>query len=56
MHTRILSNRERLIIKQFLEANEKPQGFRMLKTRIKQSHERIREDFELIQKVFEKIQ
>jgi len=54
MHKAILSDRERLIIRHFLKAGEKLQGFRMLKLRIKQRHKRIVEDFELIQEIFEK--
>lgn len=54
MHKAILSDKERLILKHFLETSEKLQGFRMLKLRIKRNHKRIVEDFELIRKVFEK--
>ena len=56
MHKAILSDKERMIIKHFLESSKKLQGFRMLKVRIKRNHKRIVEDFELIQKVFEKFQ
>ena len=56
MHKAILSDRERMIIRNFLENSKKLQGFRMLKVRIKRNHRRIVEDFELIQKVFEKFQ
>jgi len=54
MHKAILSDKERSIIRHFLETAEKLQGFRTLKMRIKRRHKRIVEDFELIQKVYEK--
>ena len=56
MHKAILSDKERTMIERFLKTDEKSEGFRMLKVRIKRNYERIAQDFGLIRKVFEKIQ
>jgi hypothetical protein len=55
MHKQILSDRERSIIQHFLESNEKLEGFRMLKLRIKTHQKRIVEDVELIEKFLKKV-
>ena len=55
MHKEILSDRERLMLKQFLETGEKGEGFRMLKLRIKRNYSALSDDFELIQQVREKL-
>ena len=55
MHKAILSDKERQIIKCYLETGEKVQGFRMLKVRLKRKYKRIREDFELIEKMRKEI-
>jgi hypothetical protein len=51
MHKGILSNKEREMLKQFLENGEKGEGFRMLKLRIKRNYPCLSEDFELIKQV-----
>ena len=55
MHKAILSDKERKIIEHYLETGEKSQGFRMLKVRLKRKYKRIREDFELIEKMRKEI-
>ena len=55
MHKAILSDKERAIIEHYLETGEKSQGFRMLKLRLKRNYKRIREDFELIEKMRKEI-
>jgi hypothetical protein len=56
MHTRIFGERERKLLKQFLDAGEvKDETFRMLKMRIKRNYPAIAEDFELISKVKDKL-
>jgi len=54
MRTYILTKQERHIIQRFLENGDKLEGFKMLKWRIQQNKNRIREDQELIQKFLEK--
>jgi len=57
MHSAILSDKERVMIKQFLETNKTPcDTFRTLKMRIKRNYKRIAEDFELIKAVLDGIQ
>jgi len=55
MHTGILSDKEMVMLKQFLANGEKAEGFRMLKMRIKRNYPIIAEDFELITKVKDKL-
>ena len=56
MHSAILSDKERAMIKQFLETNKTPcDTFRTLKMRIKRNYKRIAEDFELIKAVLDAI-
>ena len=54
MHKQLLSERERKMLKQFLETKETTETFRMLKRRIKQNYPRLTEDYELIKKAIEK--
>jgi len=56
MHKELLSDKERKMLRQFLESGEKGVGFRMLKLRIKRSFPCIAEDFELISQAKERIQ
>ena len=55
MHKELLSDKERLMLKQFLANGEKGEGFRMLKMRIKRNYPIITEDFELISQVKDKL-
>jgi hypothetical protein len=56
MRNRILTPNEREILQSFLDKNEQLEGFRMLKTRIKRSHEQLNQDFDLIDLAFKKFQ
>ena len=56
MHTGILSDRERAVLRQYLQKREKGEGFRVLKMRLKRNYSRIEEDFQLIKLVKEKLQ
>jgi hypothetical protein len=56
MHKELLSDKERKMLKLFLESGEKSEGFRMLKMRIKRNYPCIKEDFELIKQVKEKLE
>jgi hypothetical protein len=55
MHVRILSDKEREILEDFIKSGNKQEGFRMLKVRIKRNYSRIAEDFQLIKRIMEKI-
>ncbi len=56
MHTRLFSERERKLLRQFLEAGEvKDETFRMLRMRIKRNYPLISEDYELIKRIKEKL-
>jgi hypothetical protein len=56
MHKELLSDKERKMLKQFLESDEKAEGFRMLKMRIKNNYPVINNDFELIKQVRGKLE
>ena len=56
MHKELLSDKERKMLRQYLETGEKSEGFRMLKLRIKRNYPCIIEDFELIKQVREKLE
>ena len=56
MHKELLSDKERQMLKLFLETGEKGEGFRMLKLRIKRNYPCINQDFELIRKVMDKLE
>ena len=56
MHKELLSDKERIMLKQFLESGEKAEGFRMLKMRIKNNYPVINNDFELIKQVKNKLE
>lgn len=55
IHKELLSDKERLMLRQFLVNGEKGEGFRMLKMRIKRNYVCIAEDFELIKQVKTKL-
>jgi hypothetical protein len=55
LHKEILSDRERIMLRQFLENGQKGEGFRMLKLRIKRNCSCLSEDFDLIKKFIEKM-
>jgi hypothetical protein len=55
MHTSVLSDKERKMLKQFLDNGEKGEGFRMLKLRIKRNYPCLADDLELIKQVREKL-
>jgi len=56
MHKELLSDKERSMLRRYLEAGEKSEGFRMLKMRIKRNYICINEDFELIRQVKDKLE
>lgn len=55
MKSYIFTKRELEILKSFLDKEVKLNGFRDLKYRISQHHERIREHFQLMEKAVEKL-
>ena len=55
MHKELLSDKERKMLKLFLDSGKKSEGFRMLKLRIKRNYQCINEDFELIRQVKNKL-
>jgi hypothetical protein len=54
LHKEILSDKERMMLRQFLETGEKGEGFRMLKLRIKRNYSTLSSDFKLIGRVKKK--
>jgi hypothetical protein len=56
MKNYILTERERKILKKYLETDQKVNGFRGLKFRILQNQRRISQDVELIDQTIKKIQ
>jgi hypothetical protein len=54
MRNRILTDREKKMLMQFLDNNESPETFRMLKMRIKKAYPKLMEDYELIKRSVEK--
>lgn len=56
MHRRLLSNLEREILEDFVKTGNKRDGFRLLKSLIKQNYTQIQEDFELIETAYKKFQ
>lgn len=54
MHSQLLTEHERDMLKKFLESNEKPKGFRLLKHRIIKFHPQLHQDLNLIEKALEK--
>jgi hypothetical protein len=56
LHKEILSDRERIMLKHFLETGEKGEGYRMLKMRIKRNFAVVSQDYELISRVMNKLQ
>jgi hypothetical protein len=56
MHKAIFSDRERHLLRQFIDTGEvKDATFRMLKLRIKRAYPTIEEDFQMIEKLRDKI-
>lgn len=56
VHKELLSDKERQMLKVFLETGEKDKHFRILKMRIKRSYPVISQDYELISQVINKLQ
>jgi len=56
MHKELLSEKERLMLDKFLEFDEKAEGFRMLKMRIKRNYPTICKDFVLLTQAMNKLQ
>lgn len=54
MRNRILTDKEREMLGRFLNGENNPATFRMLKLRIKNGYVQITEDFELIKMAMEK--
>lgn len=55
MHKQLLSDRERLILKEYLKTGKKEKGFRLIKLRILRNINIIKEDYQLIQSVVQVI-
>ena len=56
MHKELLSDKERSMLKQYLETGEKDEHFRILKMRIKKSYPAITQDFQLITQIINKLE
>jgi hypothetical protein len=56
MHKELLSDKERLMLKQYIETGEKDKHFRVLKMRIKNSYPAISQDYQLIAQVIHKLE
>ena len=56
MHKELLSDKERSMLKQYLESGEKDKHFRILKMRIKKSYPAISLDYQLITNVMDKLE
>ena len=55
MRNRILTNKEKEMLNQFLNGEKNPETFRMLKLRIKRNYESLTHDYELLKKSYKKI-
>ena len=55
MHKELLSDKERQMLKQYLETGEKDKHFRILKNRIKKSYPIITNDYQLINQAMNKL-
>jgi hypothetical protein len=56
VHKELLSDKERSMLKQYLESGEKDKHFRILKMRIKKSYPAISLDYQLITNVMDKLE
>jgi len=56
VHKELLSDKERLMLRRFLETGEKDKHFRILKMRIKKSYPAISLDYQLISQVINKLE
>ena len=56
MHKELLSDKERSMLKLFLETGEKDKHFRILKNRIKKGYPIITQDYQLITQVMNKLE
>jgi hypothetical protein len=56
MHKDLLSDKERQMLKQFLETGEKQEGFRMLRMRIRRNYPCIKEDFQLLNQAKDRLE
>jgi hypothetical protein len=54
MHSQILTDHEREMLNHMLQKNKKPKGHRLLKLRVLKYHERLNQDFDIIEKAFKK--
>jgi len=55
VHKELLSDKERSMLKLFLETGEKDKHFRILKMRIKKNYLAISQDYQLITNVMNKL-
>jgi GrpB-like predicted nucleotidyltransferase (UPF0157 family) len=55
LHKELFSDKERSMLKHFLETGEKQEGFRMLKMRLKRNYPAIRQDYELLKQAMYKL-
>jgi hypothetical protein len=56
VHKELLSDKERQMLRQYLETGEKDKHFRILKMRIKKSYPAISLDYQLISQVMNKLE
>jgi hypothetical protein len=55
VHKDLLSDKERQMLKRFLESGEKDKHFRILKNRIKKGYPIITQDYQLISQAINKL-
>ena len=53
MHKELLSDRERIMLNEYLRSGKKGKGFRLLKLRVLKYDKAITQDYELLQKAKE---
>lgn|GEM_PF-1298625 len=56
MHKELLSNKERQMLRRFLETGEKDKHFRILKMRLVRGYPAITQDYELIKQAYGKLE
>jgi len=55
MRTALFSNKERDMIRQYLETGNKGEGFRVLAHRTRRNETKIKEDFDLMNRLLERL-
>ena len=56
VHKEILSEKDRILLKDFLEKSQKGKGFRLVKFNLLKNYPNISQDFILLKKCYEKFQ